>query len=95
VIEIFRFRLAAGKDEDEFIQADKALQEDFAYQQPGLLRRTTAKADDDTWMVIDLWASAGDADACEARWAADPVVQDFMRHVDPDSVTTERFRELD
>lgn len=95
MIEILRFRLAAETAEEDFTRADKALQEDFAYQQPGLLRRTTAKADDGTWIVIDLWRSASDADACEARWASDPVAQEFMRHVDPDSVTTERYTQFD
>lgn len=95
VIEIMRFRLAEGTSDDDFARADKSLQEDFAYQQPGLLRRTTARADDGTWVVIDLWASAADADASGKRWQADPVAQEFMRHVDRDSVTTEHYSELD
>ncbi|MGH8995696.1 MAG: hypothetical protein ACRDYB_06655 [Acidimicrobiales bacterium] len=95
MIEIMRFRLVDGASEDDFARADKSLQEDFAYQQPGLLRRTTARADDGTWVVIDLWGSAADADACETRWEGDPVAQEFMRHVDRDSVTMEHYSELD
>jgi len=52
---MMRFRLTPGVEESEFLLADRAVQEDFAYQQPGLLRRTTARADDDSWLVIDLW----------------------------------------
>jgi hypothetical protein len=36
VIEIMRFRLRPGADEAAFLAADKRVQEEFAYQQPGL-----------------------------------------------------------
>ena len=78
-----RFRLAPGGDEATFIAADRRLQQEFAYQQPGLLRRTTARGADG-WVVIDLWRSAADADACAARWDSDPVVAAFMALVDAD-----------
>jgi len=90
-----RFRLADGVEESAFLAADKELQEEFAYRQPGLLRRTTAKGDDGRWIVIDLWRSAADADACEARWDADPVAERFMRLVEPSSLDTERYIERD
>jgi hypothetical protein len=95
VIEIMRFRLAPGCDEAEFIAADRRLQQEFAYQQPGLLRRTTARGADGDWLVIDLWHSAAEADACATRWDSDPVVAAFMALVDASSVTSERFRQLD
>lgn len=95
VIEIMRFRLAPGCDEAKFIAADHRLQQEFAYQQPGLLRRTTARGADGDWVVIDLWRSAADADACAARWDSDPVVAAFMAVVDASSVTSERFQQLD
>lgn len=46
-------------------------------------------------MVIDLWRSAADSDACAARWDSDPVVSRFMALVDRSSVITERFQSLD
>src|SRR6516164_3503392 len=72
VIEIMRFRLVEGADVAGFRAADARLQTAFAYQQPGLLRRTTARSSDGGWVVIDIWRAAADADACEARWSADP-----------------------
>lgn len=90
-----RFRLAPGSDEADFIAADRRLQQEFAYQQPGLLRRTTARGAGGGWIVIDLWRSAADADACAARWDSDPAVGAFMALVDGSSVTSERFRPLD
>lgn len=90
-----KFRLAPGGDEAAFLAADRRVQEDFAYQQPGLLRRTTARGQDGTWIVIDLWRSAADADACDARWESDPVAQGFMALLDRSSVVVERYMPLD
>ena len=89
-----KFRLAPNIDEAEFLAADKRVQEDFAYQQPGLLRRTTARGPDGGWIVIDLWRSAGDADACDQRWERDPVTQGFMALLDRSTVSTERYQEI-
>jgi hypothetical protein len=95
VIEIMRFRLPPGADEAAFLAADRRVQEEFAYHQPGLLRRTTARGQDGGWIVIDLWRSVADADACDARWEADPVTQEFMALLDRSSVATERYEQLD
>lgn len=89
-----RFRLRPGSDEAAFLAADRRVQEDFAYQQPGLLRRTTARGTDGNWIVIDLWRSAADADACDARWEHDRVAQEFMALVDQSSVAVQRFQPL-
>ncbi|HEX4060998.1 MAG TPA: hypothetical protein VHY58_08245 [Streptosporangiaceae bacterium] len=85
MIEIMRFRLAPGTGEEEFLAADRRLQEEFADHQPGLLRRTTARGEDGDWIVIDLWRSAADADACDQRWDDDPVAQGFMALLDRSS----------
>jgi hypothetical protein len=95
VIEILAFRLKEGADEAAFLAADKRVQVEFAYQQPGLLRRTTARAEDGNWMVIDIWQTAEHADACEARWGEDEVAQEFTSFVDPATVRSKRFFELD
>ena len=95
MIEIMRFRLAPGADEEAFREADRRVQCDFAYQQPGLLRRTTARDRDGAWIVIDLWQSGQAADAADRRWDVDPVTTRFMSFIDADSVTTERYAELD
>jgi len=92
VIEIMRFRLHPDCDEAAFLAADKKVQEEFAYLQPGLQRRTTARGRDGGWIVIDLWRSAEDADACDARWDSDPVAQHFMSFVD--HVSVERYDQL-
>jgi hypothetical protein len=98
VIETMTFRLREGVDESAFLAADQRLQSDFAYQQPGLVRRTTARGQGERsgdWIVVDLWQSAEDADACAARWEGDPVAQELMALVDPDSVEVRRYADLD
>lgn len=95
MIEIMRFRLAASVREEDFLRADRAVQEDFAYHQPGLMRRTTTRDADGNWIVVDLWRSDADADGCAARWDDDPVAQRFMKLLDPASTSVERYAQLD
>jgi hypothetical protein len=95
VIEIMTFRLRSAADEAAFMEADRRVQTEFAYHQPGLLRRTTARSDDGEWIVIDLWQSDAAADACDERWSSDPVAASFMALVEDASVTTKRFATLD
>jgi hypothetical protein len=98
VIETMTFRLVEGADKDEFLAVDKRLQTDFAYQQPGLVRRTTARGVGDRageWVVIDLWASTEDANACAARWDDDPLAGQFMSFVDRSTVEVRRYTDLD
>jgi hypothetical protein len=95
VIEIMRFRLAPGADEEAFRAADGELQSDYAYQQPGLLRRTTARGDDGAWVVIDLWRSVADADAVDATWGREPVTTRFLSFIDGASVVTDRYDTFD
>jgi hypothetical protein len=91
IVEILSFRLGPGADEAAFLAADQAVQTEFASRQPGLQRRTTARAADGTWVVIDLWQSEADADACDAIWADDPVTAAFMSFVDKSTVRSERY----
>lgn len=95
IIEILRFRLSRGTDEAAFLEADRGVQTEFAYHQPGMLRRTTAKGPEGTWVVVDLWRSAADADRCDALWGQDPVTDKFRALIDANSVTTERYETLD
>lgn len=95
IIEISTFKLSPGADEAAFLEADKKVQTDFAYRQPGMLRRTTAKGSDRTWVVVDLWRSQADADRCDGLWGQDPLTDEFRGFVDPNSVRNERFETLD
>ena len=94
-MELLVFSLVEGADEAAFLAADQRVQTEFAYLQPGLLRRTTARGKNDSWAVLDLWASEQAADECNARWETDSVAQEFMAFVDPATVRTARFFELE
>ena len=98
VIETMTFRLVDGADEGAFLAIDKRLQTEFAYQQPGLLRRTTARGVGDRageWVVIDLWARSEDADACADRWDDDPLAQELMSYIDRSTIEVRRYTDLD
>ena len=98
IVETLTFRLASGTDVAAFLAADRRVQTEFAYRQPGLLRRTTARpvaGGDGEWIVIDQWATLADAEACDARWSSDPVAQAFTALVDPSSVRWARYETLD
>jgi len=95
LIELLTFRLAPGTDDAAFLDADRRVQTEFAYHQPGLVRRTTARGADGEWIVIDFWQTAGHADACDQRWSTDPAATAFMALVDGSTVMTRRYETLD
>jgi hypothetical protein len=94
MIEIMSFRLAAGTDEAAFRAADRSVQNEFAGQQSGLLRRTTARSSNGDWIVIDRWRSEQDSDACAALWGQDQVTATFMAFLDPATIQNTRYAEL-
>lgn len=96
VIETTTFRLRKGVDEAAFRAADERMQTDFAYQQPGLLRRTTGRrSGGDEWIVIELWGSTDEAEVAAARGDGDPTVAAFVGMVDAASVDRRRYVTLD
>ena len=86
-----QFRLRAETSENDFLAADQRLQTEFAYQQPGLLRRTTARSNNGEWLIIDHWRADDDADACAERWEQDQIAQSFMELIERSSVRVQRF----
>ncbi len=83
-------------DEAAFRAADERMQTDFAYQQPGLLRRTTGRrSGGDEWIVIELWGSTDEAEDAAGRRDADPAVAAFFDLVDAASIDRRRYVTLD
>ncbi|HYA69107.1 MAG TPA: hypothetical protein VED63_10280 [Acidimicrobiales bacterium] len=89
------FRLDSGADVASFLAADRQVQCDFAYQQAGLLRRTTARSVDGNWIVLDLWSSENEADACADHKDGHPVTAAFMSFIDASTVRIQRYTTLD
>ncbi len=77
VIEVETFRLAAGVDEAAFLEADERVQIDFMHQQPGFVRRTTARGNDGEWLVVVFWDSSDAAMAAAEAARGDPAVVAF------------------
>ncbi|HUS42460.1 MAG TPA: hypothetical protein VMY16_07310 [Ilumatobacteraceae bacterium] len=67
MFEVLTFRLAPGVDEASFRALDERIQVEFAYQQPGLVRRTLGRHSDGRWLALTIWA--GDAAAADAQRA--------------------------
>ena len=55
VLEITRYRLAAGADAQSFGVADDALQQRWYYQHAGCRRRATSSSEDGYWVSLVWW----------------------------------------
>jgi hypothetical protein len=73
VLEVETFSLVAGTDQQDFRALDEAMQEWCYLNRPGLARRTTARADDNTYVVITLFETAEQSQP-KYYTAAHPVV---------------------
>ena len=93
VVEITAFHTSA--DDDTVLSADRRVQTEFFYRQPGLVRRTTARAAGGDWLVVVLWRSDDDATASAARAAGDPAATAFTALADPSSLRSKRYETLD
>ena len=91
LIENATFRLVEGVSVEEFLKIDARFQEDFAYQQKGLLRRTTARSDDGTWLVVNVWDSYESADAPKNTDYCLQVLEQMHRCIDFSTHKVERF----
>jgi heme-degrading monooxygenase HmoA len=94
IVEVSTFRLAAGTDVPSFLALDKRVQTELVPNQPGFMRRTTARRDAD-WLVVTLWASEEAAAAFAEASAGDPVRTAFEGSLAPGSLTTNRYTTLD
>jgi hypothetical protein len=94
MIEIMTFRLADGVDEAAFRTVDGRVQVEFAYQQPGLLRRTLGRSDQ-TWLVLQIWRSSDAAHAASVAFDASALGTEFQALIDRDSLVVDRYEGVD
>jgi hypothetical protein len=92
MIEVVTFRVVG--DEAVFLALDQQIQTEFAYQQPGLTRRTTARSDDGEWIVITVWASLPAAVLADAIWQIHPLRSEFARLTATKTLTEKRYESL-
>ncbi len=86
------FRLRADADPVAFIAADADVQAHFSYQQPGILRRTIARSDAHTWLILTHWHSDEAADVAAVRFDADPYGMRLRELIDTDTIEIQRYR---
>lgn len=73
VLEVETFTLVEGCDAATFRVLDEAMQEWCYLNRPGLARRTTARGDDNSYVVITLFETAEQSQP-KYYTATDPVV---------------------
>lgn len=93
IVRHHTFRLGDGVAEAAFLDADAQVQTEVAPFVTGFLRRTTARGDDDTWLVETLWWDRDSADAyAESRHEA---AMTLRACIDPASEAVADFETLD
>ena len=95
MIEILTFALRAGVDTQRFIDIDSRVQTEFAYQQPGLVRRTTGRHGDGRWLVLQVWASEDEAVAAHRALDESELGTTLAVLIDPGTIRLDRFAGLD
>ena len=93
MFEILTFRLAPGVDEASFRSLDERIQVEFAYQQPGIIRRTLGRHDDGRWLALTIWADPESAAVAQRVFDESDLGREFAA-LATDTVV-ERFRGAD
>lgn len=90
MFEILTFRLAPGIDAETFKAIDERVQVEFAYQQPGFVRRTLGRHDDGRWLVLTIWTDSESALTAQERFDDTDLGREFAAVLT--DVSVERFR---
>ena len=94
IVELLTFRLRPEVSEDEVRAREARVYEEFAMQQPGIIRRTTARSVDGEWLVVQLWGDLAAAEAADRVAGAHPAVAALHELADPSSLSSRRYEDL-
>ena len=94
IVEVTTFRLAEGVTDTSFLALDRRLQTELVPNQPGFLRRTTARHGED-WLVVTLWSTEEAAGAFQRAVAADPLQLEFEHALEAGTLHLTRYATLD
>jgi heme-degrading monooxygenase HmoA len=86
IVELAQFKLADGVDEQSFLRAADAVQEDFLRKQDGYIDRELLKGEDNQWLDILHWSSLEEAQQASEAMLQAPSAAGFMQAIDPTSV---------
>jgi hypothetical protein len=94
IVEVAMFRLAEGVTDASFLALDRRVQTELVPNQPGFLRRTTARHGDD-WLVVTLWSTEDAAGAFRRAVEGHPLEVEFEHAVGAGSLHLARYATLD
>jgi hypothetical protein len=94
VVEIATFTLAQGVTDDAFLALDRRVQTELVPNQPGFMRRTTARQGKD-WVVVTLWSTEEAAADFARGVAGDPLWVEFAASMEAGSLHDARYATLD
>jgi len=94
IVEITMFRLAEGVTDESFLALDRRMQTELVPNQPGFMRRTTARHGED-WLVVTLWSTEDAAAAYQRAVEGHPVQAEFEQVVEAGSFHLARYATLD
>ena len=94
IVEVTTFRLAEGVTDGSFLELDRRVQNELVPNQPGFMRRTTARHGDD-WLVVTLWSTEEAAAAYERAAEGHPLQVEFVHAVEAGTFHLTRYVTLD
>jgi heme-degrading monooxygenase HmoA len=94
IVEITTFRLAQSVTDEQFLALDRRVQNELVPNQPGFLRRTTARHGGD-WVVVSLWSTEDSASAFERAAEGDPLQSAFTEVMEAGTFHLTRYSTLD
>jgi len=94
IIEIARYKLREGADEQALIRAEKQIQQGVARQYLGNLGRELSRNENGEFVLIMRWESQAAADGWNTAMFQDPAGRALGGLVDPSSMRKETLNQL-
>jgi heme-degrading monooxygenase HmoA len=94
IVEVTTFRLAEGVTDATFLALDRRVQTELVPNQPGFMRRTTARHGDD-WLIVTLWSSDDAAAAYQRAVEGGPLQVEFEQALEAGTFHLARYETLD
>lgn len=94
IVEVTTFRLVEGMTDASFLALDRRVQTELVPNQPGFMRRTTARHGDD-WLVVILWSAEDAAAAYERTTEGHPLHEEFVGAMEAGTFHLTRYVTLD
>ncbi len=94
IIEIARYKLREGADEQALIQAEKEIQQGVARQYAGNLGRELSRGENGEFVLIMRWESQAAAEGWNAALFQNPAGRALGGLVDPSSMRKETLSQV-